>query len=475
MDRPGNGNQDGAVGRSSPLRATCRNVGAYEQEGISVVDDGDRSPPLLFEVLGPIRVRRHGQELDLGPRQQRLILALLLVRGGQPVGTGEVISMLWGSSPPTSAVNIVHRYVGDLRRLFEPDIRPRARGRWLASDAAGYRILVDEQNLDLLSFRRLALEARSAVAAGRPDAAMVAYTKALDLWRGPCAGAPELLAEQFEAFNAVDQECTGVASDAADLSLLLDGGRSLLCTLRRVATHHLFDERLQARLMMVLSGSGQQAEAIARYHLLRRKLREELGVDPGPELQSAYRRVLQQSSPQENEGRQRTSTPERHREVAPPDRGLQSRYDGVTHTASITVGAEDIGPNGHVRSSRYLDYAIRARWAALADAGLSIKELASAGVGPVELDVSIKFLRELVLGDEIDVVTRFEYPSPKIVRLVQSLFRRSDGVLAAIVTSVTGLMDIAERRLVDNAAEVWADFLQDLAVVDLADSELDKA
>lgn len=449
-----------------------------------MINEGDRSPPLLFEVLGPVRVRRDGQELDLGPRQQRLILALLLARAGEPVGTGEMISVVWGSQPPASAVNIVHRYVGNLRRLFEPDIGPRVRGRWLASDAAGYRILVDDNNLDLLSFRRLARDAREAVGAGRPDEAMAAYAKALELWRGPCAGAPDLLAEQFGAFSAVDYECGGIASEAADLSLQLHGGRSMLTALRRVATYHLFDEELQARLIMVLSAVGQQAEAIARYHLLRRKLREELGVDPGPTLQAAYRQLIQHSSPPgEKQRRRRTSDTEQERSdtrhsvpgaAGPSDGMLQSHYDGVTHTTSITVSADDVGTNGNVRSSRYLDYSVQARWAALADAGLSIKELASAGLGPVELDVSIKYLRELVLGDEIDVVTRFEYPSPKIVRLIQSMFRRSDGVLAAVVTCVTGMMDIAERRLVDNAADVWADFLRDRAVVGLADPEGDQ-
>ncbi|MBL6279230.1 thioesterase family protein [Micromonospora fiedleri] len=450
------------------------------QKGLSVINDADRSPPLLFEVLGPVRVRRNGQELDLGPRQQRLILALLLARGGEPVGTAEVVSMLWGSQPPASAVNIVHRYVGNLRRLFEPEIGPRVRGRWLCSDASGYRIQVDEKNLDLLSFRRLGLEARAAIGAGRPDSALAAYSQALEMWRGPCAGAPDLLAEQFDAFSAVDQECVGHAIDAGDLSLRLGSGHAMLFPLRRMATHHLYDERLQARLMMVLSAVGQQAEAIARFHMLRRKLREELGVDPGPELQMAYRQLLQHSSaPQETGQRQQISGTAQQRPDTchstsrpseSPDRKLQSHYDGVTHTASIAVGADDIGTNGNVRSSKYLDYSIQARWAALADAGLSIKELAAAGLGPVELDVSIKYLRELVLGDQVDVVTRFEYPSPKIVRLVQSMFRRSDGALAAVVTSVTGLMDIAQRRLVDDAAAAWAVFLRDLAVVDLAES-----
>ncbi|GIF64112.1 hypothetical protein Ais01nite_21470 [Asanoa ishikariensis] len=425
-----------------------------------MADLGDRSPPLLFEILGPVRVRRYGQELDLGPRQQRLILALLLTRAGEQVSTPEVTSMLWGNQPPASAKNIVHRYIGNLRRLFEPDIAPRVQGRWITSDAGGYRVMADENNLDLLAFRKLAEEARASVSTGDPEAAVSAYAKALELWRGPCAGAADLLADQLAPFSAIDHECAVSAVKAADLSLRLDGGRSVLGTLRRVATYHFFDETLQARLMLVLSAAGQQAEAIARYHSLRRKLHDELGVDPGAEVQAAYRSILERSSA-------RTKDTPPHT-VVPPSRTSSSHYDGVTHTTSITVGSDDIGANGSVRSPRYLDYSIRARWAALTDAGLSIKDLTAAGLGPVELDVSIKYLHELVLGDEVDVITRFEYPAPKVVRLVQSMIRRSDGALTAVVTSVSGLMDIAERRLVDNAAAVWAEFLRDLAVVDLA-------
>ncbi|MEH0927176.1 BTAD domain-containing putative transcriptional regulator [Micromonospora sp. CPCC 205558] len=445
-----------------------------------MTNDNDGSPTLLFEVLGPIRVRRNGQELDLGPRQQRLILALLLARIGEPVGIGEIVSMLWGSQPPSSAVNIVHRYVGNLRRLVEPTLGPRVRSCLLVSDAAGYRLLLDEKSLDVLLFRRFALEARAAINAQQPGMAMAAYSKALELWRGPCAGALDLLAEQSDAFDAVDRECARLAREAADLSLSLDGGHSVLQALRCMATSYHFDEALQAKLMLILSAAGQQADAIAIYHSLRRKLTEELGIDPGAELRAAYRQVLQSSSVagrQEKEGRRHDtgSGQEAGRDscatcsaTASPDQISQSHYDGVTHTAPITVSSDDIGSNGRVRSSKYLDYSIQARWAALADAGLSIKELASAGLGPVELDVSIKYMRELVFGDEIDVVTRFEYPSPKIVRLVQSMVRRSDGAPVAVVTAVTGLMDLASQQLVDNAAAIWADFLRDLAVVGLA-------
>ncbi|MEH1030694.1 BTAD domain-containing putative transcriptional regulator [Micromonospora profundi] len=436
-----------------------------------MTDLGDRGRPLLFELLGPLRVRRDGQDLDLGPRQQRLILALLLTRAGQPVSTQEVITMLWGSQPPASAKNIVHRCIGNLRHLFEPDIAPRAQGRWITSDAAGYRVVADESNLDLLAFRKLAGEARAAADTGNPGAALTAYTKALEMWRGPCAGASDLLVDQLAPFNAIDHECAAAAVEAADLSLRLDSGRSVLNILRRVATHQFFNEALQARFILVLSAAGQQAEAIARYHSLRRKLLDELGVEPGAEVQAAYREILEWSSVRREDKTCALATEKKRSErctVIPGSRSSFSRYDGATHTASITVGSDDIGANGSVRSPRYLDYSIRARCAALADAGLSIKELAAAGLGPVDLEVSIKYLDELVLGDEVDVVTRFEYLAPKIVRLVQSMIRRSDGAIVSVVTSVTSLMDTTGRWLVDDAT-VWAEFPRDRAVVDLAE------
>lgn len=139
----------------------------------------------------------------------------------------------------------------------------------------------------------------------------------------------------------------------------------------------------------------------------------------------------------------------------------------MPHSTHITIRSDDIDSNGHVRGSQYLNYAVHARWTALSKAGLSVKQLAAAGYGPVELDVSIKYLRELMLGDEIDVETRFEYPSPKIVKVIQSTIRSSDGAVAAEVTSVTGLMNLTERKLVDNAAAVWLRFLRHPSIVDL--------
>ena len=75
---------------------------------------------LRLEVLGPLRIWRDGVELDPGPRQQAYLLALLLARAGRPTSTAELVDLIWGEDAPASALNVIHKYVGALRRLLEP-------------------------------------------------------------------------------------------------------------------------------------------------------------------------------------------------------------------------------------------------------------------------------------------------------------------------------------------------------------------
>jgi DNA-binding SARP family transcriptional activator len=247
-----------------------------------------------FAVLGPVRVWRGDREVDPGTRQQRLILALLLARAGQPVGLADFVALLWEERPPRSATNIVHLHLGGLRRLFEPGLPPRASGRWLAGDAAGYRMLVDADGLDLLRFRELARRAR---VAGDPAAALAAYVEALELSHGPCAGAPDLLSRPVAEFEAVDNEYADLVREATDLALRAGAARTVLPMVRRVAQQRPLDEAVQAKLLLTLSAAGQQAESIALYSELRGRLADDLGIDPGRELQEAYRTVLNNGPP----------------------------------------------------------------------------------------------------------------------------------------------------------------------------------
>ncbi|MCO8275455.1 NB-ARC domain-containing protein [Actinoplanes sp. TRM 88003] len=269
-------------------------------------------------MLGPLQVRRQDEELDLGPRQQRLILALLLTGAGQPVGLGHIIELLWGQHPPSSAVNIVHRYIGALRRLLEPGLPARSPGRWLQGDANGYRMRVTADQLDLLTMRTLAALARSQAEAGHHAEALSHFQMALALWRGPCAGAADLGALDQPAFSVVDHECAELAREATDQGLRLNDIRSLLPALRRMAESRPWDEALQAQLLLALSADGHQAEAITLYQDVRSRLATELGVNPGDELRTAYQVVLRPDPVRSGQSDPRTASPAASSPIAGP-------------------------------------------------------------------------------------------------------------------------------------------------------------
>lgn len=110
---------------------------------------------LRLQVLGPLRVWRDGVELDTGPRQQAYLLALLLARVGRPISASELIDLIWGDGVPSSALNVIHKYVGALRRLLEPAIPSRGTGSYLHRRGNIYLFTAPSGMVDLVTFREL--------------------------------------------------------------------------------------------------------------------------------------------------------------------------------------------------------------------------------------------------------------------------------------------------------------------------------
>jgi DNA-binding SARP family transcriptional activator/tetratricopeptide (TPR) repeat protein len=255
-----------------------------------------QSAIVRFTIFGAVRAWRDSTELELGPPQQRAVLALLLARGGQPTSLSELVDLLWAAAPPASAVNIVHRYVGTLRRVLEPGLPPRAAGRWLVRHGgSAYRAAADAETLDLLRFRELVGQARETAASRQTARAVPLFAAALALCQGPCAG--DLTgARAHPAFTAVDQECLAVVREAADVALGAGMADHLLPALRQAADRDPLAEPVQARFMLALAAAGSQAEALAVYQATRARLAEHLGLDPGAELREAHGRVLRQQA-----------------------------------------------------------------------------------------------------------------------------------------------------------------------------------
>jgi len=117
----------------------------------------------------------------------------------------------------------------------------------------------------------------------------------------------------------------------------------------------------------------------------------------------------------------------------------------------ITVRGYELDTQGHLNQAVYLQYAEHARWEMLHAAGLPGDKLRASGVGPVQLECTLRFKRELRGGDEIDVSCAFVWSDRKVFQVEQE-FRKVDGTLAAALTGVAGLLDLTERRLVTDPA-----------------------
>jgi DNA-binding SARP family transcriptional activator len=273
--------------------------------------DRDSPADVQFSLLGPVRAWRGPAEVDLGPNQQRAIAVLLLVRANQFVTTDDLIELLWERNPPGSAINVIHKYIGAIRRVLEPDLKARASGRWVSRQGGAYRLAADESTSDLIAFRRIVKDARSARAGDRPAAGLDLLMRALGLRRGACGEGLEISGRNRDYLTAVDREYPDAVAEAADAALACAQPLRILPLLRQVASDEPLNESLQARLMLLLAATGQQALALSHYQTVGERLRDELGVDPGTEMRTAHEKVLRQELPAAVTGNQaeRTSAP----------------------------------------------------------------------------------------------------------------------------------------------------------------------
>lgn len=246
---------------------------------------------IRYSILGPARSWRGGDELDLGQPKQRAVLVTLLLSANRLVSQSAIVDGVWGERAPASAVNLVHTYVSRLRRVLDPGRPGRAAGHLLVGRGSGYMLRVGDGQLDLDDFGVLVGRARAYRHAADLAGAASEYTTALALWSGPpLAGIPGPLADTER--TRLDELRLAVALERAEVMLELGGQDEVSGYLSALAAEYPLRERIVALLMTALCHSGRQAEALAVYTRTRALLAEELGIDPGPELQQLYQQIL---------------------------------------------------------------------------------------------------------------------------------------------------------------------------------------
>jgi DNA-binding SARP family transcriptional activator len=244
-----------------------------------------------FELLGPLRAWREDASINLGPVQQRVVLAVLLLQHNRLIGRQQLVNAVWGEAQPRYAPNLLHRHVSGLRRVLGLGRDSAAASGRLAWIDGGYLLTVPAGSVDLEMFEQEVDRARQARAAGDPSAAVGLLRRALALWCGPvCDGlsSPFLDAQR----DLLNERRINVVEECVELDLAVSGRADLLTELRQLVAEHPFREKLHGLLMLALYRSGRRADALATFQDARNLLRKELGVDPAAPLQRLHQQIL---------------------------------------------------------------------------------------------------------------------------------------------------------------------------------------
>jgi DNA-binding SARP family transcriptional activator len=282
-----------------------------------------------IQVLGPMRAWHDEQPIALGPPGQRAVLGLLILAGGQPVTTGALVDAIWGADPPASAVNVIQTHVKRLRRLLEPARTPHSRSEVLPYVGNSYRLGVPPDRIDLLRFRHLVRSTPAHGDAGEP------LREALALWQGPPFADLPLLADHPKVTAIVEEHRTALTR-YADAMLAAGATDRAIAALEEAVAAHPLDEAGQARLMRAYRSAGRRAQAFETFHAVRRRLVDELGVDPGPELTTAHNELLVE-------------------DPAEPGAGPGAAAGAVARPAPAEVPGDVPGFTGRARELRELD------------------------------------------------------------------------------------------------------------------------
>ncbi|CCG04190.1 BTAD domain-containing putative transcriptional regulator [Blastococcus saxobsidens] len=247
-------------------------------------------PALRFGILGALRVEVGGDELRLGSRKQRVLLAALLAEAGAVISTDRLADILWGEDQPDGPAGAIQTQVSRLRGALARGGGAPARDV-LVTRPGGYAVIVAPDRVDAGRFERLLAEVRAAPA---PRARVELTGRALRLWRGPPL--PECDHARAIAEAARLAELRWVAVELrADAMLRLGRHQDVVAELEVPIASHPLREQLRGLLMVALYRAGRQADALATYRELRETLAGDLGIEPSAVLRELERAILLQA------------------------------------------------------------------------------------------------------------------------------------------------------------------------------------
>lgn len=227
---------------------------------------------MRVNILGPLEVEAGGVPAEIGGSRLRALLTRLALDPGRTVSNEALATAVWGDELRADQANALQSLVSRLRRALPEDVVKSAPG--------GYRLEIAPDDVDAVRFEHAARHGREALRRGDPGEAADVLRGALRLWRGE---APAIRLEELR-LTALE--------DRIEADLQTNPTAELVAEAAELEERHPLRERPSALLMKALAGQGRQAEALAAYERLRRRLADDLGADPSPDIQAAHVAIL---------------------------------------------------------------------------------------------------------------------------------------------------------------------------------------
>ncbi|MEP6759291.1 MAG: BTAD domain-containing putative transcriptional regulator, partial [Actinomycetota bacterium] len=293
---------------------------------------------MRFLVLGPLEVRgENGEPLPISGSKERMILADLIAHAGHVVSVDDLIEEVWGDDPPRTAEKTVGSYVSRLRRALEPERSASETSDVIATRGGGYLLNAGADQIDALRFERLAEEGRL-LEAGRAHDAGPVLEEALGLWRGAAYQEYRYTGFGTSEGERLEELRRSTVEDRIETRLATGADSVLIADLESMVRDEPLRERRWGQLMLALYRAGRQAEALQAFTRARGVLIEELGIEPGPDLQRLQAAILTQDPVLEHSWPSAHAEPVRSTDMC-PYKGL-ARFE--TSDAEFYFGREQV-------------------------------------------------------------------------------------------------------------------------------------
>src|SRR5262249_27913238 len=247
---------------------------------------GSNRLAMQFRLLGPLDVAGDDGTVDIGSGKRGALLAHLLIHANEVVSAERLRDELWEQDPPATASKSVQVYVSQLRKALPTN------GCALSTRGTGYVLEVEPDQIDARVFEQRLVSAQTSLADGDAAGALVAARQGLELWRGPALD--DVAYESFAQREAARlEELRLVAIETRIQAQLALGEHSrVVSELDSLVAGHPLNESFRAQLMVALYRCGRQSDALEVYRNGSRLLRDELGIEPSPELRELEQKIL---------------------------------------------------------------------------------------------------------------------------------------------------------------------------------------